>query len=151
MNDSSSGFKVIDQVLLFIKLNSEGTALVAQTPDSDEILLYADANGDLFTKNGTNVSIFVSRVAPVMVRSAEVLEQGRLLVANSVEGRLYELTKDPETALTLKTIEHPIDKADALQLEENSFVNALIEDKDPVVTGEDGLKALKFIDELLNR
>lgn len=56
MNDYSSNLKVVDQILLIKKLNSEGAAIVSQTPDDDEILLYVDSNGDLLKKMGTDVS-----------------------------------------------------------------------------------------------
>lgn len=55
MNDSSPGLKVVDQVLLFKKLNSEGNALVAQTPGSDEALLYVNSDGSLLKKVGSDI------------------------------------------------------------------------------------------------
>ncbi|MES3038726.1 MAG: Gfo/Idh/MocA family oxidoreductase [Bdellovibrionota bacterium] len=102
-------------------------------------------------KNNCQVHIFVSRVAPATLRTVEVVEQGRLIVADSGSARLWELTKHPEHSLELQTIEHEVHKHDALQMEEDAFVKAIIEDSEPLVTGEDGLKALKFIDELLGR
>ena len=51
MTDSQDGIKVIDQVAIFKKLNSVGSGIVSQTPDSDEIMLWADVNGNLQIKN----------------------------------------------------------------------------------------------------
>ena len=56
MNDYSSGLKVVDQILLFKKLNSEGQALISQSPDSDEVLIYVDSSGNLIRKSSGETS-----------------------------------------------------------------------------------------------
>jgi hypothetical protein len=51
MTDYQSGIKVVDQVLLIKKINTVGTAIVADEPDSDEAILYIDSDGALKFKN----------------------------------------------------------------------------------------------------
>lgn len=102
-------------------------------------------------ENGCNIHIFVSRVAPQTLRQVEVIEEGRQIIANSADARLYEICKHPQHSLELQTIEHAVNKHDALQMEEDAFVNSILSGSEPAVTGEDGLKALQLIDQLLGR
>jgi len=117
----------------------KGTNLVSKTADA--------ATAHLQMKSGLQAQISVSRVASLGQRSVRALCKDEILFANTGTLEIQKTSKG--------TGEEPVhfanwmvDKKDALQLELEAFVDCVANDKPPVVTGEDGMKALAWIEKL---
>lgn len=101
-------------------------------------------------ENGTQVFISVSRVAPVTERSVRFEQEGQSLFVNS--GTLdLEKVEASATALEPKVTNWNVEKADALQAETNAFAAAVLGQAELLVTGQDGLKALKLVEAIQSR
>lgn len=102
-------------------------------------------------KNGLHAVINVSRVSAATQRTIRVIDQGVNFFANTgtLEIEKSFPSNNPEAPITYHS--WSVEKADALQAETDSFVEAVRENKDTKVTGLDGLKALKVIEDILRR
>lgn len=116
-----------------------GTSLLSQS--TDVALAY------LKMKNGLESTISVSRAAPLGLRSIRALSKDHILFANTGTQELQKVEKgsDPDP---MKVTNWTVDKKDALQAETEAFVHCVLKDEKPLVTGEDGLKALMWIEKL---
>ena len=97
-------------------------------------------------KNGVTAILTASRISVVPQRSLQFVKKGETLWAhlgNMEVQHCVETQGAPEPVIT-KT--WAVEKADALQEETNSFIQAIIQNQSPVVTGEDGLQALAMIE-----
>jgi predicted dehydrogenase len=99
-------------------------------------------------KNGVQVLINVSRVSANMTRSVRVVEDDATYFANTGTQELEKIEKGPGGDEPVKITKWTVEKADALQAETNAFVQAVLDNKAPAVTGEDGLRALKAIEDV---
>ncbi|WP_413570116.1 Gfo/Idh/MocA family protein [Bdellovibrio sp. HCB117] len=99
-------------------------------------------------KNGVVGVINVSRVSSTMTRSVRVIEDDFTLFANTGIHELEKGEKGPGGDELVKYTKWTLEKADALQKETDAFVDAVINNKKPVVTGVDGLVALKAIEDV---
>lgn len=99
-------------------------------------------------KNGVVGVINVSRVSSTMTRSVRVIEDDFTLFANTGVHELEKGEKGPGGDELVKYTKWTLEKADALQKETDAFVDAVINNKKPVVTGVDGLVALKAIEDV---
>ena len=100
MNDFSPGIKVIDQILLIKKVNSEGQELINQGPDSDEVFIYVDSSGNLIRKSSTET---------VTVSSSF---DERLKEIVSAEGyELISIARDSDGVPTTAVVKWPDDTA----------------------------------------
>lgn len=99
-------------------------------------------------KNGVQAVINVSRVSASMTRSVRVVEDGATYFVNSGTHEFEKVEKGPGGEEPVKITKWTVDKQDALQLETDAFVKAVMENTAPVVTGEDGLRALKDIENI---
>lgn len=98
-------------------------------------------------KNGTMAVIHVSRVAPTTQRSVRVVEDDFTLFADTGNHQFEKVSKGDNENPTQVT-KWSVDKADALQLETDAFVESVKSKRSPLVTGEDGLKALRTIEQI---
>jgi predicted dehydrogenase len=98
-------------------------------------------------KSGLLVDINVSRVSSNMQRWIRVTQKESILYANT--GTL-ELEKcEPGSGDTPVKITHwTVTKEDALQKETDAFIDAVVNNKPLAVTGLDGLKSLKAIEDI---
>jgi predicted dehydrogenase len=99
-------------------------------------------------KNGVQAVINVSRVSSGMTRSVRVVEDTATYFAQTGKLEIEKVEKGPGGEEPVKITKWTVDKADALQSETNAFIQAVMENKTPAVTGEDGLYALKAIEDI---
>lgn len=118
-----------------------GTRLISQELDT--------ASVSFKMKNGVHGIITVSRVATNGQRSVRVVQDDCTLFANTGVHELEKVEKGPGGDELVKITKWTVNKEDALQKETDAFVDSVLNDKAPVVTGLDGLKALKAIEDVL--
>ncbi|KYG64962.1 oxidoreductase [Bdellovibrio bacteriovorus] len=99
-------------------------------------------------KNGVQAVINVSRVSSGMTRSVRIVQDEATYFANTGSLELEKVEKGPGGEEPVKITKWTVDKADALQSETNAFIEAVRENKTPVVTGDDGLRALQAIEDV---
>jgi predicted dehydrogenase len=101
-------------------------------------------------ENGKTATLTASRVSVVPQRSIQFLKKGETLWAQLGQMEIQsckEKTKSSEQSSEPVEMKNwTVEKVDALQAETNSFLQAVIENQEPQVTGEDGLKALAMIE-----
>ena len=97
-------------------------------------------------KNGMTATLTASRISVVPQRSLQFVKKNETLWAHLGTMEVQHCVQTPEGPEPVATKVWTVEKADALQEETNSFIQAVIQDKTPVVTGEDGLKALAMIE-----
>ncbi|MEK6774062.1 MAG: Gfo/Idh/MocA family oxidoreductase [Bdellovibrionota bacterium] len=105
------------------------------------------ATAYLKMKNGIEAAISVSRAAPLAQRSIRSICKGQILFANTATMELQKIEKGTE-AEPMKITNWTVDKKDALQIETQSFFDCITKNQKPEVTGEDGLKALIWIEKI---
>jgi len=116
---------------------------------------------DIFLKyNGTNGIIQVNWITPVKIRVLNVTGTKGYAELNYITQELviyesnYKKTYDEFGDFVIsfgepKKRRIPIEKQEPLKLELMDFIAAVREKKDPLVTGEDGLKVLKIATEVM--
>ena len=119
--------------------NVRGAKLLSKTTDV--------ASAYFKMKNGIEASISVSRATPVAQRSLRSLCRDQVLFANTANFELQKVEKGTE-AEPMKVTYWTVEKRDALQSETEAFVECVLKNQKPVVTGEDGLKALIWVEKL---
>lgn len=136
-----------DMDLLFWLSGSEidammcsGTKLVSQELDT--------ATVSLKMKNGVLGIINVSRVSVGTQRSIRVLQDDCTLFANTGNHELEKVQMGPGGDELVKITRWTVEKADALQKETDSFVQAVLKKQPLEVTGIDGLQALRAIEDV---
>lgn len=99
--------------------------------------------------NGIFANINVSRVHPSVHRGIRVVTDKFVFQANTGAMTLEKVSLNPSPQdrddLILTSMQN-IEKKDALQAETDAFINCVINDTKPVVSGEDGLRALLLVD-----
>jgi predicted dehydrogenase len=137
-----------DMDLLFWLADSEVESMIASgsklvSPELDT------ASISFKMKNGVHAIITVSRISPVAQRSIRVVQDDCTIFANTGIHELEKVEKGAGTPNDLtKVSKWTVEKADALQKETDAFIDAILNDKKPVVTGLDGLKALRAIEDI---
>ncbi|MBO9666926.1 MAG: Gfo/Idh/MocA family oxidoreductase [Bdellovibrio sp.] len=137
-----------DMDLLFWLADSEIESMIASgsklvSPELDT------ASISFKMKNGIHAIITVSRISPVAQRSIRVVQDDCTIFANTGIHELEKVAKGSGTPDDLtKVTKWTVEKADALQKETDAFIDAVLNDKKPVVTGLDGLKALRAIEDI---
>ncbi|AFY01181.1 Gfo/Idh/MocA family protein [Bdellovibrio bacteriovorus] len=136
-----------DMDLLFWLTGSEiesmvasGTKLISKHLDT--------ASASFKMKNGVHVVINVSRVSPVAQRSIRVLQDDCTLFAQTGTLEIEKVVPGAGGDEFISASKWSVEKADALQRETDAFIDCVLNDKQPVVTGLDGLKALKAIEDV---
>lgn len=119
---------------------ASGTKLVSKELDTSSI--------SFKMKNGLHAVINVSRISPVAQRSIRVLQDDCTLLAQTGSLEIEKVVPGPGGDELIKISKWSVEKADALQRETDAFVDCIKNNKTPVVTGLDGLKALKAIEEI---
>jgi predicted dehydrogenase len=101
---------------------------------------------------GCMVHISVNRMAAQTIRQIQVIQKDATLVAQT--GTLQIEKVEPLSAgqePPLKITQWTVDKADALQRETDAFIEAVRNNTALAVSGEDGLIALRWVDEIGQR
>lgn len=102
--------------------------------------------------HGVIVHINVNRMAAQTIRQIQVVQKDAIL---SVQTGTLQIEKvEPISAQSeapLRVNTWMVEKADALQGETDDFIDAVLSDRRPTVTGEDGLQALLWVETLQKR
>lgn len=97
----------------------------------------------LKTANGVLCHISTNWLTPFKVREISIATRERFLKGWLIDKRLCEYRKwQEDNSYVVKELRVPQDEP--LKLELEAFVNAITNDTEPPVTGEDGLKALEI-------
>lgn len=99
-------------------------------------------------KNGLIAAIHVSRVSPVAQRSIRVIQPGGIFSANTGIHELEKIEAGEGPTEPIRVNKWSVPKEDALQKETDAFIEAVLHDTAPAVSGEDGYKALKAIEDV---
>ncbi len=108
--------------------------------------------GQFQISSGCQVHISVNRMAAQTVRQIQVIQKDAILLAQT--GTLQMEKVEPVGAKEVPPIrvsQWQVEKADALQKETDAFIAAVQNQAPLVVTGEDGLIALRWVEEIQNR
>lgn len=110
------------------------------------------ANARIEFENGAVANVTSSRVSQNTQRKFRVFQQDQYLSIDFQTGEVNLLTKTGEwndEELPLEAEAFSLEKGDALMEEVSSFISAVAEGHQPLVSGRDGLKALKLAEEIL--
>nr|BFD67426.1 Gfo/Idh/MocA family oxidoreductase [Bdellovibrio sp. HAGR004] len=136
-----------DMDLLFWLTGSEIESMVAS--GTKLISKHLDTASVSFKmKNGVHAVINVSRVSPVAQRSIRVLQDDCTLFAQTGVLEIEKVVPGAGGDEFISAHKWSVEKADALQRETDAFIDCVLNNKTPVVTGLDGLKALKAIEDI---
>lgn len=119
---------------------ASGTKLVSKELDT--------ASVSFKMKNGIHGIINVSRVSTTTQRSIRVAQDDCTLLAQTGTHELEKVEVGPGGEELVKVTKWVVNKEDALQKETDAFIDCVLHDKKTVVTGVDGLKALKVIEDI---
>lgn len=117
-----------------------GTKLVSKELDT--------ASVSFKMKNGVHGIINVSRVSATTQRSIRVTQDDCTLFAQTGTHELEKVEVGSGEGELVKITKWAVEKEDALQKETDAFVDCVLNDKKPVVTGLDGLRALQVIEDI---
>ncbi len=111
------------------------------------------ANARVEFESGAVANITASRVSQMAQRKFRVFQNNQYLSIDFGSGEVQLFTKTgdlvDEKKLPIEKQEWNLEKSDALFVETESFLNSVINDKDCLVSGEDGLKALKLAENII--
>lgn len=96
--------------------------------------------------NGMTVVLTSSRIGVVPQRSLQFVKKGETLWAHLGQMEIQHCTQTPSGPEPVAIKTWTVEKTDALQEETNSFLESVLNNTTPKVTGEDGLKALAMIE-----
>jgi predicted dehydrogenase len=141
-----------------VRLDASGVAIISDTPDI--------ANARIVFENGCVANVTASRISRKKMRKMRLFQEDAYLSLDFVEGKteVYRLAEPGETgplAFELGQIEKgskprkilyqqpTAPEANALKMELELFINAVLENKPAPVTGEDGVRALELAHDIL--
>lgn len=110
------------------------------------------ANARIEFENGAVANVTASRVSQNTQRKFRVFQANQYLSIDFQAGEVNLLTKTGEWTDGNIPLEHEstsLEKGDALLEETKSFVNAIVENQPVVVSGRDGLKALRLAEKII--
>jgi predicted dehydrogenase len=142
----------IDIILSFVRsplknVSAIGFNLVSEKEDI--------ANARLEFANGCVANVTASRISAKKERKIRFFQRNAYINVDYMkpEARVYKLKGNPKGMLDLAKMvdyqELKIDKVEPLKAELSDFVNCVLKDSQPLVTGQDGLMALKVAEEIL--
>jgi len=115
---------------------------------------YVDiANARLEFESGTIANLTASRVSQSSKRKFRIFQPDQYLSMDFESGDVSLLTKTgewEEGELPIDSEFWNLEKGDALLAETKSFVHSVINDKPCLVTGKDGLVAMRIVEQILN-
>jgi predicted dehydrogenase len=98
-------------------------------------------------------NVTASRVSSTAQRKFRVFQAAQYLSMDFGSGEVRLMTKkDGVSASGMPEIENEIwnlEKGDALLAETSSFVQSIIQNREPVVTGRDGIRALELAETII--
>lgn len=128
-----------------VSVSAVGTPVITKT--------YDIANARIEFANGAVANVTSSRVSLQAQRKFRVFQESQYLSMDFGAGDVRLMTKTGEwTGEGLPPIDMQnwnLEKSDALLAETQSFVDSCLNDRPCVVTGEDGMKALRLAEQIL--
>lgn len=142
----------IDIILSFVRsplknISAIGFSLVSEKEDI--------ANARLEFANGCVANVTASRISAKKERKIRFFQRNAYINVDYMkpEVKVYKLKGEPKGVLDLAKMvdyqELKIDKVEPLKAELSAFVDCVISDREPLVTGQDGLMALKVAGNIL--
>jgi len=142
------------------KLDASGVAVISDTPDI--------ANVRIQFENGCVANVTASRISRQKMRKMRLFQEDAYISLDFIDGKaeIYRLASPGEQgtpAIELGQIEKgkqarrilyqqpSAPEANALQMEEEMFIKAVLEDLPVPVSGEDGVRALELAQEILDQ
>jgi predicted dehydrogenase len=123
---------------------AKGSKILTQELDT------AEASFEM--SNGCLVHISVNRMAATTVRQIQAIQSDCTLVANTGTLQMERVDPiNPKAEPALKITNWAVEKADALQRETDAFIECVKSNSTPAVTGEDGLLALRWVEDIQSR
>ena len=156
----------IDIILSLVKSNVKDIQASGIAVVSDKIDI---ANARLVFENGAVANVTASRISQKKMRKMRMFQKDAYITLDFTSGtsEIYRLVKpqeyDPMTTISFGTMgvgdnkkavvyEQPEQKEiNALKYELELFVDAVMNGKDPVVSGQDGLNALVVADKIIKK
>ncbi len=144
-----------------VKIDANGVAVVSDSLDI--------ANARIQFENGAVANVTASRISQKKMRKMRIFQRDNYISVDFVTGvsevyRLLPLHEHPEShSISFGEIgigdkkkkivyEQPeMKEINALHYELKLFIDSVLENKKPIVSGEDGLKALKVAEEILKK
>jgi predicted dehydrogenase len=128
-----------------VKVEAIGTPVITKTTDI--------ANARIEFKSGTVANVTASRVSAQAQRKFRVFQESQYLSLDFGTGEVNLMTKTgewKENALPpIESESWSLEKGDALLAETTAFVDSVMNNKPCVVTGEDGMKALRLAEQII--
>lgn len=142
----------IDIILSFVRspiksISAIGFSLVSKKEDI--------ANARLEFANGCVANVTASRISAKKERKIRFFQRNAYISVDYMkpEVKVYKLKGEPKGVLDLSKMvdyqELKIDKMEPLKAELSAFVDCVISHREPLVTGQDGLMALKVAGDIL--
>ncbi|MBT4760347.1 MAG: Gfo/Idh/MocA family oxidoreductase [Bdellovibrionaceae bacterium] len=142
----------LDVVLSLVKspikeVKATGTHVLMSTLDI--------ANARVEFESGAVANITASRVSQTAQRKFRVFQEDQYLSIDFGSGQVQLYTKEgelkDESKLPIKKEEWNLEKSDALLAETEAFLDAIINDKPCLVSGEDGVRALQLAEQIIQQ
>lgn len=128
-----------------VQVSAVGTPVMTQRLDI--------ANARIEFENGAVANVTASRVSTVTQRKFRVFQDKQYLSIDFQSGEVNLLTKtgewSPDGELPIDHQAYNLEKGDALLDETKSFVNSCLNDQPVLVTGTDGLNALRLAEQIV--
>lgn len=139
----------LDVVLSLVKSDYESVSAVG-SPVLTKVLDLANARIEF--KNGAVANLTASRVSQNAQRKFRVFQPDQYVSMDFQAGELNILTKTGEWTGDTLPIDHQqfsLEKGDALLAETRAFVDAVVNDRPVLVSGRDGLRALRLAEAII--
>lgn len=142
----------IDIILSFVRSEVEHISAIGFNPVSDKEDI---ANARLEFANGCVANVTASRISVKRERKVRFFQRNAYINVDYMKPdvKVYKLKGDPKGMLDLATmvdyIEPRIDKTEPLKAELTAFVDCILKGTEPLVTGNDGLRALQVAGAIL--
>ncbi|MRR10011.1 Gfo/Idh/MocA family oxidoreductase [bacterium] len=142
----------IDIILSFVRSQVERISAIGFNPVSEREDI---ANARLEFANGCVANVTASRISVKKERKVRFFQRNAYVNVDYMKPdvKVYRLTGDPKGVLDLaKMVEYTeprIDKVEPLKAELTAFVECILNNTEPLVTGGDGLRALQVAEAIL--
>ncbi len=156
----------IDIILSLVKSEVKHISASGVNVVSDSLDI---ANARIEFENGAVANVTASRISQKQMRKMRIFQQDAYIAVdfNSGTSEIYRLVEPNDKSLkdfisfgemgigeNKKAViyEQPEQKEiNALQYEQQLFINAIVNDETPIVSGKDGLRALKVAEMIINK
>lgn len=129
-----------------VRIEAVGTPVITKAIDI--------ANARIEFANGTVANVTASRVSLQAQRKFRVFQESQYLSLDFGSGEVRLMSKvgewRPDAPPPIESEAWNLEKSDALLAETEAFVNSVLEDTPCVVTGDDGMKALRLAEQIID-